>query len=86
MTVLRDLRDLALAADNYLVSCGSKPSKLEEMASRHLMKAFSTCLSDRGGSLDASRRWGTYAVANLLFKTYFKVSRHLHALNPTRQC
>lgn len=62
-----------MTADAYLVSVGSRPSKLEETASRHLMKAFSTCLSDRGCAIAHSRRWGTYAVANLVFKTYFKV-------------
>lgn len=34
-------------ADKALVSTGAKPIKLEEAASRHLLKAFSACASDR---------------------------------------
>jgi len=34
---------------------------------------FTLCLSDRA-ALEESRKWGTYYIVNLLFKTYFKVS------------
>ncbi|KAK1830318.1 COP9 signalosome complex subunit 12 [Podospora conica] len=46
--------------------------KLEDCA-RQLNRLFNLCLSDRA-PLDNSRKWGIYHVANLLFKTYFKLN------------
>jgi hypothetical protein len=44
--------------------------KLEE-AARTIMRAFNFCLNDRAG-LETSRKWATYYVLSLLFKTYKK--------------
>ncbi|KAK4451666.1 protein CSN12 [Podospora aff. communis PSN243] len=45
---------------------------LEDCA-RQLNRVFNLCLSDRA-PLETSRKWGIYHVANLLFKTYFKLN------------
>ncbi|KAF2205342.1 hypothetical protein GQ43DRAFT_362599 [Delitschia confertaspora ATCC 74209] len=49
----------------------AKNEKLEETA-RILNRMFSICLGDRNPIMD-SRKWGTYYMANLQFKTYFKL-------------
>ncbi|KAI5785887.1 hypothetical protein EDC01DRAFT_692859 [Geopyxis carbonaria] len=49
-----------------------KAENLEE-AARQLNRAFTLCLSDRA-PLEESRKWGTYYIVNLLFKTYFKLN------------
>ncbi|KAF5868997.1 putative cop9 signalosome complex subunit 12 protein [Botrytis fragariae] len=46
--------------------------KLED-AARQLNRIFTLCLSDRA-SLEESRKWATYNIINLLFKTYFKLN------------
>ncbi|KAI8912839.1 hypothetical protein EDD86DRAFT_188451 [Gorgonomyces haynaldii] len=52
-------------------------SQLEESA-RTLNRGFSICATDRYSSLSTSRKWGAYAMANLLFQSYFKLgSLHL---------
>jgi hypothetical protein len=56
-----------------LLDQGQKTSKLEE-ACRILNKAFTYCATDRLSPIETSRKWGTFAVSNLLFKTYFKLS------------
>ena len=65
-------------ADQILEAQGKKRTKLEE-AVRTTYKAFSYCATDRYSQLDSSRKWGTYAITNLLFKTYF-------FLNTTNLC
>ncbi|KAJ3184899.1 COP9 signalosome (CSN) subunit [Gaertneriomyces sp. JEL0708] len=69
-----DLRNLSLWADNALQERRSKPKYLEE-AARTMNKAFSYCVTDRFSQLEKSRKWGTYHIVNLLFKTYFKLSQ-----------
>lgn len=46
--------------------------KLED-AARQINRIFGLCLSDRA-PLHESRKWGIYYIANLLFKTYFRVN------------
>ncbi|EMR86199.1 hypothetical protein ACHAPC_000124 [Botrytis cinerea] len=46
--------------------------KLED-AARQLNRIFTLCLSDRA-TLEESRKWATYNIINLLFKTYFKLN------------
>lgn len=46
--------------------------KLED-AARQINRVFGMCLSDRA-PLQESRKWGIYYIANLLFKTYFRVN------------
>lgn len=46
--------------------------KLED-AARQINRVFSLCVGDRS-PIEESRKWGAYYIANLQFKTYFKVS------------
>lgn len=46
--------------------------KLEE-AARVFNRIFALCLGDRNPDLSESRKWGVYCIANLQFKTYFKL-------------
>ncbi|SPO32611.1 probable Protein CSN12 homolog [Ustilago trichophora] len=46
--------------------------KLEECA-RQLNKAFTACIADRNSELEESRKWGTYEIVGLVFKTYFRL-------------
>jgi hypothetical protein len=71
-SVCRDLKGLAALADVQRAERGEKPTKLEE-ASRLLQKCFSSCLNDRSSDITTSRKMGTYYMATLLFKTYFKL-------------
>ncbi|CAK7224300.1 COP9 signalosome (CSN) subunit [Sporothrix bragantina] len=50
-----------------------KNQQLEDCA-RQLNRLFQLCLSDRTQDLAKSRKWGIYGLANLLFKTYFKLN------------
>ncbi|WFD36251.1 COP9 signalosome (CSN) subunit [Malassezia cuniculi] len=72
-TLLRDLRWVSIMADRTSVTqsrAASSQKHLEECA-RQLNKAFGVCAADRHPDMDQSRKWGTYAVANMLFSTYF---------------
>ncbi|BGP36247.1 COP9 signalosome (CSN) subunit [Rhodotorula kratochvilovae] len=71
--VCRDLRKVAEQADQQLLANGQKATKLED-ASRLLQKCFSCCLNDRASDMMASRKMGTYYLASLLFKTYFRLN------------
>ncbi|TKY84548.1 hypothetical protein EX895_006450 [Sporisorium graminicola] len=46
--------------------------RLEECA-RQLNKAFTACVADRNPDLAESRKWGTYEVVGMVFKTYFRL-------------
>ncbi|KAF9559604.1 COP9 signalosome (CSN) subunit [Mortierella alpina] len=63
-----------IKADKQLVERGERPSKLEDCA-RAINKAFTLCITDRT-PLEVSRRWGTYNIIGLLFRTYFKLKSH----------
>ncbi|KAH7138553.1 hypothetical protein B0J11DRAFT_514712 [Dendryphion nanum] len=84
-----NLRLLAIKADDQLaqskdddtvkstfqddiVSTDKRNKKLEE-AARVFNKIFSLCLNDRNPDMGQSRKWGTYYMANLQFRTYFKL-------------
>ncbi|KAG0276388.1 COP9 signalosome (CSN) subunit [Linnemannia exigua] len=69
-----DLGRLAVQADKQLERRGEKPSKLEDCA-RAINKAFSICITDRS-PLNISRKWGTYNIIGILFRTYFKLKSH----------
>ncbi|RMZ67496.1 cop9 signalosome complex subunit 12 [Pyrenophora seminiperda CCB06] len=82
------LRKIASRADEHLaksksatlnntfsddvVSTAPQNQKLEEVA-RVLNRIFALCLGDRNQDLKVSRKWGVYCIANLQFKTYFKL-------------
>ncbi|KAH6651061.1 hypothetical protein F5144DRAFT_558272 [Chaetomium tenue] len=50
----------------------NKRQKLEDCA-RVLSRVFMVCQTDRA-PLEESRKWGSYYIANLLLKTYFKLN------------
>ncbi|KAF8592763.1 hypothetical protein K439DRAFT_1656156 [Ramaria rubella] len=68
--LLKDLRRLAERADSVPFR-SSQASKMED-AARTCNKAFSICMSDRNPVLE-SRRWGSYYLAGLVMKCYFKI-------------
>ncbi|KAL7271234.1 COP9 signalosome (CSN) subunit [Rhizina undulata] len=70
--VCRYLRTIAIRSDDEAKRAGNKPEHLED-AARHINRTFTLCISDRA-PLDESRKWGTYYIVNLLFKTYFKLN------------
>ncbi|KAK4555791.1 COP9 signalosome (CSN) subunit [Recurvomyces mirabilis] len=53
-------------------SSNNKNEKLED-AARHINRIFALCLGDRS-PLEDSRKWALYYIANLLFKTYFRLN------------
>ncbi|PVI06670.1 hypothetical protein DM02DRAFT_609474 [Periconia macrospinosa] len=55
-----------------IVSTTPRNEKLEE-AARVFNRIFALCLGDRNPELMSSRKWGVYCIANLQFKTYFKL-------------
>ncbi|KAJ6192936.1 hypothetical protein J3E72DRAFT_398755 [Bipolaris maydis] len=73
------LRKIAITADEQLakisddiVSTVPQNQKLEE-AARVFNRIFALCLGDRNPDMSESRKWGVYCIANLQFKTYFKL-------------
>lgn len=82
------LRKIATKADDYLAKAkpaasvnsfsddivpqAARSEKLEE-AARVFNRVFALCLGDRNPDLSESRKWGVYCIANLQFKTYFKL-------------
>ncbi|KAF1851602.1 uncharacterized protein K460DRAFT_413142 [Cucurbitaria berberidis CBS 394.84] len=82
------LRKIAIRADEHLakskpaafstgfsddvVTTVAQNQKLEE-AARVFNRIFALCLGDRNPDLSESRKWGVYCIANLQFKTYFKL-------------
>lgn len=80
VTILLDLRQLAGLADRVAASVSSGPSTSSsrsqphlEATARQLNKAFTACVADRNPDLDTSRKWATYRIVALLFRTYFKL-------------
>ena len=67
-----DLRRAAQRADAQLAARGEKRCKLEE-AARTLQKSFQYTVTDRT-EIRESKKWGTLAVINNLFKIYFELN------------
>ncbi|KAF1946812.1 hypothetical protein EJ02DRAFT_450172 [Clathrospora elynae] len=55
-----------------IASTTPQNQKLEE-AARVFNRIFALCLGDRNQDMSESRKWGVYCIANLQFKTYFKL-------------
>ncbi|GAB5590259.1 COP9 signalosome (CSN) subunit [Umbelopsis nana] len=68
----KDLRDLAIQADLQQADEKKENRNLEE-AANVISKSFTYCITDRSLDKTNSRKWGTYHISNLLFKTYFKL-------------
>ncbi|CAJ0751537.1 3931_t:CDS:2 [Entrophospora sp. SA101] len=60
-------------SDIMFMRLGNDPTNLE-IAARTINKSFASCITDRAPS-SISRKWGTYYIAGLLFKTYFKLKQ-----------
>ena len=82
--LLRDLRWVAGCADEAANSAAAAAAadapppaahRHTEECARLLSKAFSTCIGDRQPDMEVSRKWGTYAVVGMVFRTYFQVRR-----------
>ncbi|KAF2259569.1 hypothetical protein CC78DRAFT_475207 [Lojkania enalia] len=85
----KDLRKFAIKADEQLATAKGNVTfnsgfqddvvtsiprnEMLEEAARVLNRMFRMCLSDRNPDMRESRKWGTYFMASLLFKTYFKL-------------
>lgn len=69
----RDVHNLAIKADAVAEEQGQPAEYLEE-AARIINRAFTLCITDRA-PLEASRKWGTYCVIGILFRTYFKLDK-----------
>ncbi|KAJ2787520.1 hypothetical protein GGI15_000651 [Coemansia interrupta] len=67
----KDLVYVARRADQRMVAEGRRAVLIEE-ATRRVNQGFSLCLTDREPRLSASRKWGTYRMANLLFALYLR--------------
>ncbi|KAF3921561.1 hypothetical protein AA313_de0203262 [Arthrobotrys entomopaga] len=72
-TACKYLRYVAIRADEAKRAEGEDTWKQLEEAARIINRAFNVCLNDRA-ELAQSRKWGTYYIINLLFKTYFKLN------------
>ncbi|KAF1966628.1 hypothetical protein BU23DRAFT_560044 [Bimuria novae-zelandiae CBS 107.79] len=86
--VANDLRKFAIQADAQLAKAKPatfstglsddiadttpKNQKLEE-AARVFSRIFALCMNDRNPNMYESRKWAVYCIANLQFKTYFKL-------------
>jgi hypothetical protein len=82
-SILRDLRDLAIDADNHARQNGHKSECMEE-AARIIAKAFGNCMTDRTSPYTLSRKWGVYDVVGLVLKSYFRIKRISLAKNILR--
>ncbi|CAO1614275.1 unnamed protein product [Parajaminaea phylloscopi] len=79
--ILLDLHQLAGLADRVRAgaSPSSGPASLQrsqahlEATARQLNKAFTACVADRNPDMETSRKWATYRIVALLFRTYFKL-------------
>lgn len=76
--MLLDLRKVAILADKVLASTAAtpatnKPQPHLEATARQLNKVFTACVADRNPDMELSRKWATYRVVAILFRTYFKV-------------
>ncbi|BFZ57449.1 COP9 signalosome (CSN) subunit [Savitreella phatthalungensis] len=90
-SVCRDVRVAGARADAYAASMhlgdtalgttdartalpGSRGREHLEEAARIINRAFTTCITDRA-SLESSRKWGTYCIVGILFRTYFALDK-----------
>ncbi|KZT62121.1 hypothetical protein CALCODRAFT_549038 [Calocera cornea HHB12733] len=84
--VLDDLRELAARADEDVMLQGgpSKQADSLEDAARIIGNCFSSCMTDRTNPVGVSRKWGTYYIAGLALKCYFRISKTFLSKNIIR--
>ncbi|KAJ2558386.1 COP9 signalosome (CSN) subunit [Coemansia sp. RSA 1933] len=75
--ISNDLSDIAHMADKQHPPPLADPHarKIEE-ATRTINQGFSLCMTDREPLLSKSRKWGTYHMANILFKLYLRLKAY----------
>ncbi|KAJ1796786.1 COP9 signalosome (CSN) subunit [Coemansia sp. RSA 2399] len=75
--ISNDLSDVAQHADRQQPPPFGDPHarKIEE-ATRTINQGFSLCMTDREPLLSKSRKWGTYHMANILFKLYLRLKAY----------
>ncbi|SAM83329.1 related to CSN12-COP9 signalosome (CSN) subunit [Ustilago bromivora] len=56
-----------------IVRTSSVANKRLEECARQLNKAFTACIADRNVDVQDSRKWGTYEIVGMVFKTYFRL-------------
>lgn len=72
LTLIVDLKFLAILADKQLSLSGNKKVYLEK-STLTITRAFSACLNDRLAPED-SFKWGVYGIINILFGVYLKLN------------
>lgn len=83
---MRDLRNVAMQADadaERFKTPGTTVARKLEDAARTINKAFNYCITDRS-PMETSRKWGTYYIIGILFKTYFKLKSQSLSKNVLR--
>ncbi|KIP04891.1 hypothetical protein PHLGIDRAFT_108948 [Phlebiopsis gigantea 11061_1 CR5-6] len=80
-SILRDLRDLAC---DVALQNGQAGTEGMEEAARVIMKAFTSCVTDRCSPYAESRKWGVYYVVSQILKCYFRIRRISLAKNILR--
>jgi hypothetical protein len=82
ITLIRDLRELAVKADKQMTVRGKgRPGDIQEKAAEILMSSFRVCVTDLRAAREQSKKWGTLPVINQLFKVYFKINK-LNLMKP----
>ncbi|KIS68384.1 uncharacterized protein UMAG_03478 [Mycosarcoma maydis] len=64
---------IASVSNTWAPTRSTQPNKRLEECARQLNKAFSACIADRNADMHESRKWGTYEVVGMVFKTYFRL-------------
>lgn len=72
LAVQTDSAHLAPSVSSAARTSTQTNKRLEECA-RQLNKAFTACIADRNQVVEESRKWGTYEIVGLVFKTYFRL-------------
>ncbi|CBQ73877.1 related to CSN12-COP9 signalosome (CSN) subunit [Sporisorium reilianum SRZ2] len=73
LAVQADAASLAVTSVAQGQRTSSQPNRRLEECARQLNKAFTACIADRNPELADSRKWGTYEVVGMVFKTYFRL-------------
>lgn len=73
LAVQADLAAAAAQSDDDAARTSSLANKRLEECARQLNKAFTACIADRNPDVPDSRKWGTYEVVGMVFKTYFRL-------------
>lgn len=73
-TIAKELRQLAILADQTIGPTEDGVSKLEE-ATRTINRSFTLCLNDRNADMACNKKWGVYFFVGELVKIYFRLNK-----------